>query len=61
MEGTETHKLLAALRERDAAAPNECHQLIRPLHPLDLRFVDQHPVFSVSGCFQKSCQVKSCD
>jgi 2-phospho-L-lactate guanylyltransferase (CobY/MobA/RfbA family) len=31
-------------RERDAAAANECHQLIRPLHPLDLSFVDQHAI-----------------
>ena len=41
MEGTETHKLLPARRERDAAAANEPHQLIRPLHPLDLSFVDR--------------------
>jgi hypothetical protein len=45
MEGTETHKLLAALRESDAAAANEPDQLIRSFHPLDLCFVDQHPAF----------------
>jgi hypothetical protein len=44
MKGTETHKLLAALRESDAAATNEPHQLMCALHPLDLSFVDQHPV-----------------
>lgn len=49
MEGTETYELLAALRECDAPAANERHQLIRLLHPPDLTFVDQHP-------FQKSCQ-----
>ena len=27
--------------------------------PLDLSFVDQHPLFSVSGFFQESCQVKN--
>jgi hypothetical protein len=46
MEGTQTYKLLAALRESDAAATNERHQLIRPFHPLDLSFVDQHPIRS---------------
>jgi hypothetical protein len=30
------------LRESNAAAANECHQLVRPLHPLDLCLVDQH-------------------
>jgi hypothetical protein len=56
MEGTETYKLLAALRESDATAANERHQLIRPLHPLDLSFVDQH---QLSVVFRKSCQEQS--
>jgi len=44
MEYAKPDKLLAALRENDAAAANERHQLVRPLHPLDLCLVDQHPV-----------------
>jgi hypothetical protein len=40
MEGTETYKLLPALRENNAAAANERHQFIGPLHPLDLCLVD---------------------
>src|ERR1044072_414835 len=39
---TETYKLLATLRESDAAAANERRQPIGPLHPLDLCLVDQH-------------------
>jgi hypothetical protein len=44
MEYAKPDKLLPAPRESHAAAANEPHQLIRPLHPLDLSFVDQHPV-----------------
>jgi hypothetical protein len=56
MEGTKPDKLLAALCERDTAAANEPHQLIRSLHPLDLCLVDQHYfcAFRVSG--KKVCQ-----
>jgi len=39
------------MREWDAAAANERHQLIRLLHPLDLSFIDQHPV---PGVFKKA-------
>jgi hypothetical protein len=56
MEGTETYKLLATLPESNAAAANEPHQLMRPLHPLDLRFVDQH---QFRLFLKKSCQEES--
>jgi len=47
MEYAKSDKLLAALSESDTTRPNARHQLVPPLHPLYLRFVDQHPkIFS---------------